>query len=212
MNKYDQIVAEDFVAFSGTVIASYADFIRLLSTNGEPAGFKIGNRAMGLQVGTPITVIALQGSDKAAYVINHDTSSVQKIELLSGNISAGFQRFQSRLRFVVLMLLLVPFVGQFSAFAGGLGAIISGLVSAGVRGMPPVSVGRILLSLVVYFAGSLWFFIGWFSGEVLNRNIGFGILASGAVLYCFYAPRPGDQYFRALNDLVEKYRISGPNV
>lgn len=212
MNKYARIIAEEFTAISGRVIASYSDLIRVQSGDSKLDVFKVASHVKDLPVGTFVTVIALRDSDKAFYVINHDTDIVRKINLLSGNVSMGFQQLQSGMRFAAFLLLLIPFVGQFSALAGGLGVIITGLVSSGVKGMPPISVSRTIGSLAVYFAGSVWFFSGWFSGDQQERSIGFFILTIGAGLYCFYASRPGHLYLNAINDLVEKCRKSPPAI
>lgn len=206
MNKFARMIDEEFEAVRGTVIASYSDLIRVQHGDSEPVGFKVGAYLKELPVGTLVTVIALRGSDKAFYVINHDTDTVRKIDLWSGNVSMGFQRFQSGMRFLAFPFLLIPIVGQLTAAFGGVAAIVTAVASSGVRGMPPISVSRIAASLSVYFVGSLWYFFGRLSGDLQDRNLGFVILAIGAGLYCFYASRPSYQYLNAINDLVGRCR------
>lgn len=203
MTKQEELVRQDYVAAHGAVTESYPGFIRMQTTGGGLAGFKMTG-SVQFQPGARIAVVALRDSDEAVFVINRDTGEKHRVHARRGNFKSGFRGVSTAASVVLFVLLLIPIVGQLTALAGGLGAILGGVVGSGfLKGYPRVDVGRILLSLAVYFVGTVIFLSGLFGGGG-SAPLGFLILLVGAYGLAFWSKQSGQQYMKALEQFIDQ--------
>jgi hypothetical protein len=204
MDNIERKVRQDYAIHVGTVFAAYDDFVRVKDEVGGLSGFKLGRSGVDLTPGTRVGVVALSGTDQAAFVVNRETGERHKIQIWHGNFGAGLTTLNNIAAVFSFVMLLIPFLGQLAAFAGGLGGIIGGLVASGVKGYPPVQVGRIVIALAIYFVGSVFFFSGWFGGHPGQASLGYAILVVGALAFTVWARWPASRYMAALDRLVDE--------
>ncbi|MEI9886810.1 MAG: hypothetical protein WDN08_09980 [Rhizomicrobium sp.] len=195
----------DYEIVKGIVIAGYDDFIRVRKEDGSLLGFKVKGPAGGFQAGTPVGVVAHRGTDQAIFLVDRQTGQRFNQSIWFDHASKGSGAGSVILRIFTLAILLLPFLGQFAAFSGGLGAIIGGLVvSSSMQGQARPPISRILLSLGIYFLGSVIFFSGWFKGNSNQTVAGYLILIAGALAYAFWVHRPVTRYYREVNKLLDE--------
>lgn len=204
MNAYDRKAAKAYSAFAGTVSASYADFVRVAGDAGSDAGFRVGAVAARLPPGTRVSILALRDTNEPAFVVNCDSGERIELSIWREGPGKGYRGLLAAMGVVAFVILLIPFIGQFAAFVGGLGVIIGGAItSSTVKGSPPVPYLRVLLALAVYFPGSFIFFSGWMSGNSSKAQSGYAVLAVGAAIYGFFVPRGRILFLKALNRLMD---------
>ncbi|MEI9989983.1 MAG: hypothetical protein WDM86_08100 [Rhizomicrobium sp.] len=198
-------VRRDYEVVKGIVTASYDDFMRVRKEDGSALGFKIKGPATALQPGTQVGIVAHRGTDQAIFLVDRQTGQRFDLSIWHNQAGKGSSFGSIALRIVALVLLLIPFLGQFTALFGGLGAIVGGLiVSSSMQGQARAPISRILISLGIYFFGSVVFFSGWFGGDSNQAVLGYAILAVGALAYTFWVHRPATQYYVEVSKLLDE--------
>ncbi|MEJ0041216.1 MAG: hypothetical protein WDM81_02820 [Rhizomicrobium sp.] len=195
----------DYEVVKGIVTASYDDFMRIRKEDGSTLGFKMKGPATGLQPGAQVGIVAHRGTDQAIFLVDRQSGQRFDLSIWHNQASKGPSAGSIALRIVSLVILLIPFLGQFGALFGGLGAIVGGLiVSSSMQGQARAPISRILVSLAIYFFGSALFFMGWFGGDSNQAVLGYLILAGGAFAYAFWVHRPVTRYYLEVNKLLDE--------
>ncbi len=195
----------DYEVVKGIVIASYDDFIRIRKEDGSALGFKVKGPAAALPTGTDVGVVAHRGTDQAIFLVDRATGQRFNQSIWHNQISKSPGAGSILFRIAVLVILLIPLLGQLGAFFGGIGAIVGGLiVSSSMQGHARAPIWRILLSLGIYFLGSFFFFSGWFGGDSSEAVLGYIVLTAGALAYTFWVHRPVTRYYLEVNRLLDE--------
>jgi hypothetical protein len=204
MSDQTERARQEYEIVRGIVVATYDGLTRVRKDDGTIVGYKTKGPASALAVGTEVGVVALRGTDQAVYLVDRGTGQRFNLTIWHDHARPSTMG-ASAVKILGMLLLLVPFLGQFAAFCGGIGAIVGGLAaSSAIKGHGRISVSRILIALGVYFFGSFLFFTGWFGHNSGRSWFGFLILAVGAWAYGFWTQQPAIQYKRTVIAMLDE--------